>query len=57
MGAAASANDSELEKLLLDLDRLEDLRDEMDELDVRDRDDLARRMDDLNARIDLLTGE
>jgi hypothetical protein len=57
MGAAASANDKELEKLLLDLDRLEDLRDEMDELDVRDRDDLARRMDDLNARIDLLTGE
>lgn len=57
MGAAASANDRELEKLLLDLDRLEDLRDEMDELDVRDRDDLARRMDDLNARIDLLTGE
>jgi hypothetical protein len=57
MGAAASANDKELEKLLLDLDRLEDLRDEMDELDVRDRDDLARRMDALNARIDLLTGE
>lgn len=57
MGAAASANDKVLEKLLLDLDRLEDLRDEMDELDVRDRDDLARRMDALNARIDLLTGE
>ncbi|MFM9108422.1 MAG: hypothetical protein ACKOWF_17185 [Chloroflexota bacterium] len=57
MGAAASASDRELEQLLLELDRLEDLREEMQDLGVTDLDSLHRRVADLNARIDDLTGE
>ena len=54
---ADKINERELERLLSELDRLEDLKDEMDELGVEDRASLAVRMAELNGRIDDLTGE
>ena len=50
-------NDDELYRLLDELDRLEDLLEEMDELGVSSRSDVERRMADRNARVDELTGE
>jgi len=49
--------DDRLDVLLEELDRLEDLLEEMDELGVRSRDDIERRMSELNTRVDRLTGE
>ena len=49
--------DDRLDPLLEELDRLEDLLEEMDELGVGSREDVERRMAELNARVDRLTGE
>ena len=54
---ADKTTERELERLLTELDRLEELRDEMDELGVDDRAGLAIRVTELNNRIDELTGE
>ena len=47
----------QLEALLGQLDRLEDLLDDMDELGIDDRAGIEARMAELNAEIDRLTGE
>lgn len=49
--------DRPLLQLLEELDRLEDLLEEMDELGVGSRGDVERRMAELNARVDELAGE
>lgn len=48
--------DAALYPLLAELDRLEDLLEEMDDLKVASRADAERRMADLNAEIDRLSG-
>ena len=47
----------ELYALLEELDRLEDLLEEMTELGVESRAEAERRMSDLNTRVDHLSGE
>ena len=47
----------QLETLLGQLDRLEELLDDMAELGVDDRAGIEARMAELNAEIDRLTGE
>jgi len=47
----------QLETLLGQLDRLEELLDDMEELGVHDRAGIEARMAELNAEIDRLTGE
>lgn len=48
--------DAALYPLLDQLDRLEDLLEEMDDLGVASRSDVERRMADLNEEIDRLSG-
>jgi hypothetical protein len=48
--------DAALYPLLDELDRLEDLLEEMDDLGVASRADVERRMADLNDEIDRLSG-
>lgn len=48
--------DAALYPLLDELDRLEDLLEEMDDLKVASRADVERRMAELNAEIDRLSG-
>ncbi len=43
--------------LLEELDRLEDLLEEMEELGVASRADVERRLADLNARVDEMSDE
>jgi hypothetical protein len=57
MSRSGTPEERELERLLTELDRLEDLRDEMEELGIPDRTSLETRMDEVNAAIDVLTGE
>jgi hypothetical protein len=57
MSRSGTPEERELERLLTELDRLEDLRDEMEELGIPDRTSLEARMDEVNAAIDVLTGE
>ena len=45
-----------LQPLIEELDRLEDLLEEMEELRVNDRADIERRLAELNARVDELSG-
>ncbi len=47
----------ELYALLEELNRLEDLLEEMTELGVESRDEAERRLADLNARVDHFSGE
>ena len=49
--------DRELLPILEELDRLEDLLEEMTDLGVASRADVERRLADLNARVDELSGE
>lgn len=49
--------EQELIELLTQLDRLEELLDEMADLDVTSREEAERRIAELNARVDALTGE
>ena len=51
------AEERDLVILLQELDRLEELAEEMTELGITSRDDVERRMAELNARVDELTGE
>ena len=51
------AEEQELNALIEQLDRLEDLLDEMEELGVTDRAGIERRLAELNARVDELSGE
>lgn len=50
------ARDAAAYPLLTELDRLEDLLEEMDDLKVATRDDIEHRMAKLNAEIDRLSG-
>lgn len=52
----ADAEERVLQPLIEELDRLEDLLDEMEELGVNDRADIERRLAELNARVDELSG-
>ena len=49
--------EQELYELLTELDRLEELLDEMADLDVSSREDAERRIAELNARVDALSNE
>ena len=51
------SEEQELHALIEELDRLEDLLEEMEELGVNDRADIERRLAELNARVDELSGE
>ena len=50
-------DDQELYRLLTELDRLEELLDEMADLDVASREDAERRIAELNARVDALSDQ
>ena len=53
----AESEERVLQPLIEELDRLEDLLEEMEELGVLDRADIERRLAELNARVDELSGE
>ena len=55
--ARKEPNEDRLYALLDELDRLEDLVEEMDDLGVSSRDEIERRMRELNAQVDQLTDE
>ena len=56
-GDGQAGHHDQLYRLLDELDRLEDLLEEMDELGVASRADVQRRLAELNARVDELAGE
>ncbi len=56
MSDNGKAIDAALYPLLDELDRLEDLLEEMDDLKVESRADVERRMAELNDAIDRLSG-
>jgi len=55
--ANADRNEQELFALLTELDRLEELLEDMQDLGVENVDDIERRIAELNARVDALSGE
>lgn len=56
MPKPASGQDAELYALYDELDRLEELLEDMADLGVASREDAERRIADLNERIDALEG-
>lgn len=54
---AADAGEQRLYALLQELDRCEDLLEELDDLGLRTREEVERRMAELNERIDALGGD
>lgn len=46
-----------LHELLLELDRLEEIREDLEERDLQTLDDLRARIEELNREIDALSGE
>jgi hypothetical protein len=49
------STDRLIQGLIAELDRLEDLLEDMEELRVFSRDEVERRMAEINARVDTLT--
>lgn len=56
-GREREPTDGALYRLLNELDRLEEVLETMDELGLATRTDVERRMAELNARVDELSGE
>jgi len=48
--------DNSLYDLLLELDRLEELREELEERGLRTIDDIEQRIEEINARVEALDG-
>jgi len=55
--AKPPANDRSVHDLLMELDRLEEIREDLEELGLRTLADVEARIVELNRRIDELSGE